>query len=79
MKLCIDCAWYSPSDKTSAYSNLDKCSNPDWIKVDFVRGEHSKPYCESERMAGGRCKPDAQGFTYSPGEPVLEVAEDGAF
>ena len=79
MKLCKDCAWYEPSPNTTSYSNLDQCSNPDWVKVDLVRGEHHKGYCEHNRMRTGFCGLDAVGFTYNPGEPVDEGGVDGAF
>ena len=79
MKLCKECAWYDPSVHSTTGNNLDRCSNPEWIKIDYVRGEHTKTYCESNRMRTGLCGLDAAGFTYNPGEPVDEGGVDGAF
>ena len=78
MKLCVDCAWFGPNEFTTPDNNLDKCCNPEYVKIDFVRGDHKPVYCGTMRLAGSQCGIEARGFSYNPGEPVDEGGEDGA-
>lgn len=59
MKLCKDCEHYRHHD----WANLDRCSNPDYAKpLDLVRGSDQPLYCDTMRLLGRQCGPDARGF-----------------
>lgn len=70
IKLCADCAWFQPSPNTDGLVNYDKCTSPEFVKLDLVRGNHKVRYCQELRMPVAECGPEGRGFTYNPGSPV---------
>lgn len=77
IKLCINCAHFRASDHSvEGGANYDKCVNPEFVKLDLIRGNHSNRYCEQLRQNLGECSIEARGFTYNPGTPVEEWADE---
>jgi len=76
-KLCSDCAYYQHAPHSKEV-NFDKCSNPAYVNLDLVRGDHKLPYCDSLRSLTGKCGIEASGFIFQPLE-TKEFEDEQAF